>query len=66
MRHFIQYWIAALRLAKAQAFVWFYRFVCFSVGKDYCAAQQGHGFCYDPNCKVKKEWLKREQGDDVV
>jgi hypothetical protein len=30
MRHFVGYWIAVLKLTKAQAFALFYRFVRFS------------------------------------
>jgi hypothetical protein len=34
MRHFIEYWIAALKLTQAQAFDVFYRFVRYVAGKD--------------------------------
>jgi hypothetical protein len=34
MRHFVDYWIAVLKLTKAQAFALFYKFVRFSAGTE--------------------------------
>ncbi len=34
MKHFIQYWIGALKLTKSQAVAAFYRFVRYVAGSD--------------------------------